>query len=39
VLTKENDILQDNDKRKKTTSSVVLKNVEVATAIVNSKIA
>jgi hypothetical protein len=39
VLTKENDRLLANDKRQKTTSSVVLKNVEETTAIVNSKIA
>jgi hypothetical protein len=43
VLTKENDILQNvaqaNDKRQKTTGSVVFKNVEAATAIVNLKIA
>jgi hypothetical protein len=39
VLTKENDRLQANDKRQKTTGSVVFKNVEAATAIVNSKIA
>jgi hypothetical protein len=43
VLTKENDRLQNvaqaNDKRQKTTGSVVFKNVEAATAIVNSKIA
>jgi hypothetical protein len=39
VLTKENDRLQANDKRQKTTGSVVFKNVEAANAIVNSKIA
>jgi len=39
VLTKENDRLQANDKRQKTTGTVVFKNVEAATAIVNSKIA
>jgi hypothetical protein len=39
VLTKENDKLQANDKGKNTTGSVMLKNVEAATAIVNSKIA
>jgi hypothetical protein len=43
VLTKENDRLQNvaqaNDKRQNTTGYVVFKNVEVATAIVNSKIA
>jgi hypothetical protein len=39
VLTKENDKLQANDKRQKTTGSVIFKNVEAATAIVNSKIA
>jgi hypothetical protein len=39
VLTKENDRLLANDKRQKTTGSVVFKNVEAATAIVNSKIA
>ena len=39
VLTKENDKLQANDKRQKTAGSVVFKNVEAATAIVNSKIA
>jgi hypothetical protein len=39
VLTKENDRLQANDKRQKTTGSIVFKNVEAATAIVNSKIA
>jgi hypothetical protein len=42
-LTKENgrlqSIAQTNDKRQKTTGSVVFKNVEAATAIVNSKIA
>jgi hypothetical protein len=43
VLTKENDRLQNvaqaNDKRQKNIGSVVFKNVEAATAIVNSKIA
>jgi hypothetical protein len=39
VLTKENDRLQANNKRQKTTGSVVFKNVEAATAIVNSKLA
>jgi hypothetical protein len=42
-LTKENSrlqsIAQTKDKRQKTTGSVVFKNVEAATAIVNSKIA
>jgi hypothetical protein len=39
VLTKENDRLKANDKRQKTTGSVVLKNVEATTVIINSKIA
>ena len=38
VLTKENDRLQANDKRQKTTGSIVLKNVEATIAIVNSKL-
>jgi hypothetical protein len=38
-LTKENERLQANDKRQKITGSVVFKNVEATTAIVNSKIA
>ena len=34
VLSKENDRLQANDKRQKTTGSIVFKNVEAAIAIV-----
>jgi hypothetical protein len=38
VLSKENDRLQANDKRQKTTGSIVFRNVEAATAFVNSKL-
>jgi hypothetical protein len=38
VLTKENARLQANDKRQKTTGSIIFKNVEAATAFVNSKL-
>jgi hypothetical protein len=38
MLSKENDRLQANDKRQNTTGSIVFKNVEATTAIVNSKL-
>jgi hypothetical protein len=38
VLSKENDRLQDNEKKQKTTGSIVFRNVEAATAFVNSKL-
>jgi hypothetical protein len=38
MLSKERDRLQANDKKKKTTGSIVFKNVEAATAFVNSKL-
>jgi hypothetical protein len=38
VLSKENDRLQANDKRQKTTGSIIFRNVEAATAFVNSKL-
>jgi hypothetical protein len=38
VLSKENDRLQDNEKKKKTTGSIVFRNVEATTAFVNSKL-
>jgi hypothetical protein len=38
VLAKENDRLQANEKKQKTTGSIVFRNVEAATAFVNSKL-
>jgi hypothetical protein len=38
VLSKENDKLQANEKKQKTTGSIVFKNVEATTAFVNSKL-
>jgi hypothetical protein len=38
VLSKENDRLQANEKKQKTTGSIVFRNVEAATAFVNSKL-
>jgi hypothetical protein len=38
VLSKERDRLQANEKKQKTTGSIVFRNVEVATAFVNSKL-
>jgi hypothetical protein len=39
MLSKENDRLQANDKRQKTTGSIMFKNVEATTAFVSSKLA
>jgi hypothetical protein len=38
VLSKENDRLQANEKKQKTTGSIVFRNVEATTAFVNSKL-
>jgi hypothetical protein len=38
MLSKENDRLQANDKRQKTTGSIMFKNDEATTAMVNSKL-
>jgi hypothetical protein len=38
VLAKENHRLQASEKKQKTTSSIVFRNVEAATAFVNSKL-
>ena len=38
VLAKENDRLRNNDKKQKTTGSIVFRDVEAATAFVNSKL-
>jgi hypothetical protein len=38
VLSKENDRLQANEKKQKTTGSIVFRNVEVATTFINSKL-
>jgi hypothetical protein len=38
VLSKENDRLQDNEKKQNTTGLIVFRNVEVATTFVNSKL-
>jgi hypothetical protein len=38
VLSKENDMLQANEKKKKTMGSIVFRNVEVAIAFVNSNL-
>jgi hypothetical protein len=38
VLTSQRDQLQATDKRQKTTGSIVFKNVESATAVINSKL-
>jgi hypothetical protein len=38
VLAKENDRLQANEKKQKTTGSIVFRNVKAATAFVNSKL-
>jgi hypothetical protein len=38
VLAKENDRLRTNDKKQKTTGSIVFRNVKVATTFVNSKL-
>jgi hypothetical protein len=38
VLSKERDRLQANEKKQKTTSSIVFRNVEAATAFINSKL-
>jgi hypothetical protein len=38
VLSKENDRLQANDKRQKTTGSIMFRNVEATTAFVKSKL-
>jgi hypothetical protein len=38
VLSKERDRLQANDKKQKTTGSIVFRNVKAATAFVNSKL-
>jgi hypothetical protein len=38
VLSKERDRLQASEKKQKTTGSIVFRNVEVATAFVNSKL-
>ena len=38
VLSEENDRLQANNKRQKTIGSIMFKNVEAVTAIVNSKL-
>jgi hypothetical protein len=38
VLSKENDRLQDNEKKQKTIGSIVFKNVEATIAFVNSNL-
>jgi hypothetical protein len=38
VLSRERDMLQANDKKQKTTGSIIFRNVESATAFVNSKL-
>jgi hypothetical protein len=39
VLTSQRDQLQATDKKQKTTGSILFKNVESATAVINSKLA